>query len=91
MIGSRGNWHRICLMASPRNSVRIFIVEDNDPDVFLVREALRSHGISPEIQHCRDGEEAIRALSQIGQAGLPDVIIVDLNLPKLSGLSLTGC
>ena len=80
VTGTADSW-----MASPGDSARIFIVEDNDPDVFLVGEALRSHGISAEIQHCRDGEEAIQALSQIGQARLPDVIIIDLNLPKVYG------
>jgi DNA-binding response OmpR family regulator len=75
-------------MASPADSARILIVEDNDPDVFLVEEALRSHGISPEIQRCRDGEEALQALCQIGHAGLPDVIILDLNLPKVPGLEI---
>jgi two-component system response regulator len=67
---------------------QIFIVEDNDPDVFLVEETLRVHGIPAQIQRCRDGEEAIQALSQIGQPHLPDVIIIDLNLPKVTGLEI---
>jgi DNA-binding response OmpR family regulator len=75
-------------MESPGDCARILIVEDNDADVFLVEEALRSHGISPDIQHYRDGEDAIQALSQIGLARLPDVIIVDLNLPKVPGLEI---
>jgi two-component system, chemotaxis family, response regulator Rcp1 len=75
-------------MAPPGKPADIFIVEDNDPDVFLVEEALRSQGIQAQIQRCRDGEEAIRALSQIGPASLPDVIIIDLNLPKITGLDI---
>ena len=67
---------------------RIFIVEDNDPDVFLVQEALRAEGISAQIQRCHDGEEAIHALSQIREADLPDVVIIDLNLPKITGLEI---
>lgn len=75
-------------MANPGKPADVFIVEDNDPDVFLVEEALRSQGISAQIQRCQDGEEAIRALSEIGPASVPDVIIIDLNLPKISGLDI---
>jgi two-component system response regulator len=75
-------------MKSPGHPAQIFIVEDNDPDVFLVEEALRSHGISAEIQRCHDGEEAIQALSQIGQPRLPHIIMIDLNLPKVAGLEI---
>ncbi len=67
---------------------QIFIVEDNDPDVFLVEETLRSQGIPAQIQRCHDGEDAIQALSQIGQSHLPDIIIIDLNLPKVTGLEI---
>lgn len=75
-------------MANPDNPAQIFIVEDNDPDVFLVREALRSEGVKAEIQRCHDGEEGIQALSQIVAGGLPDVILIDLNLPKVNGLEV---
>jgi CheY-like chemotaxis protein len=72
-------------MASPGKAAQVFIVEDNDADVFLVEEALRSEGVAAEIQRCSDGEEAIQALSQIGETRLPDIIIIDLNLPKVTG------
>ena len=75
-------------MATPGKPADVFIVEDNDPDVFLVEEALRSQGIPAQLQRCQDGEEAIRALSKIGAASLPDVIIIDLNLPKITGLDI---
>ena len=75
-------------MANPGKPADIFIVEDNDPDVFLVEEALRSQGIQAQIQRCQDGEEAIQALSQIGSTSLPDLIIIDLNLPKITGLDI---
>jgi DNA-binding response OmpR family regulator len=75
-------------MATPGKPVDIFMVEDNDPDVFLVEEALRSQGIQARIQRCQDGEEAIQALSEIGLANLPDVFIIDLNLPKITGLDI---
>ncbi len=75
-------------MASPGKPAEIFIVEDNDPDVFLVEEALRSHGVLAQMERCHDGEEAIQALSHIGASHLPNLIIIDLNLPKVTGLEI---
>jgi DNA-binding response OmpR family regulator len=75
-------------MSSPGNPAQVFIVEDNDPDVFLLEEALREHGIPAQLQRCSDGEEALLALSQIDQAPFPDIIIIDLNLPKVTGLEI---
>lgn len=75
-------------MAQSGKVVAVFIVEDNDPDVFLVEEALRSQGIAAQFQRCYDGEEAIESLSQMGPAHLPDIIIIDLNLPKITGMDI---
>ncbi|MGA2881258.1 MAG: response regulator [Bryobacteraceae bacterium] len=75
-------------MATSGQPADVFIVEDNDPDVFLVEEALRSQGIPVQMQRCQDGEEAIQALSQIGDGRLPDIIIIDLNLPRVTGLEI---
>jgi two-component system, chemotaxis family, response regulator Rcp1 len=75
-------------MSSPGNPAQVLIVEDNDPDVFLLEEALREHGILAHLQRCSDGEEALHALSQIDQAPYPDIIIIDLNLPKVTGLEI---
>ena len=85
----RGCLRREHSMANPSQAAaQVFIVEDNDPDVFLVEEALRSAGVTARIQRYLDGEEAIQALSQIVEARLPDVIIIDLNLPKVNGIEL---
>lgn len=75
-------------MASPGSPAQVFIVEDNDPDVFLVEEALREQHIPVQLQRCHDGEEAIRALSQIGEKHPPRIIIIDLNLPKIPGIEI---
>lgn len=75
-------------MVNPGRPVQVLMVEDNDPDVFLVEEALRSHGILAQIQRCQDGEEAIQVLSQMGEARLPHIIIIDLSLPKVTGLEI---
>jgi CheY-like chemotaxis protein len=75
-------------MAHSGKPVQVLIVEDNEPDVFLVEEALRSEGVPAQFQRCHDGEEAIQALSHIGASPAPDIIIIDLNLPKVTGLEI---
>ncbi len=75
-------------MANSGKPAQVFIVEDNDPDVFLVEEALRSQGLPAQIQRCYDGEEAIQVLSHFSEERFPDIIIIDLNLPKITGLDI---
>jgi len=71
-----------------KNPAQIFIVEDNDPDVFLVEEALRSQGLEANFQRSYDGEQAIRILGQLDPERLPDIILIDLNLPKINGIEV---
>ncbi|MDX2153011.1 MAG: response regulator [Bryobacteraceae bacterium] len=66
---------------------RVFVVEDNPGDVFLIREALRGKNLHFELEHFEDGEEAWRALSEQGGSA-PDVILLDLNVPKTEGSTL---
>ncbi len=69
-------------------SIRILLVEDNPDDEFLLREALDGLGVQGEIVLASDAERA-RALVGAGGPGtidpLPDVILLDLNLPRGSG------
>ncbi|HEY0456928.1 MAG TPA: response regulator [Verrucomicrobiae bacterium] len=72
----------------------LLLVEDNDDDVFIMRAAWRKSGISNRLETVRDGEEAVQYLSGSGAWGerakfpLPTVILLDLNLPKKSGLEV---
>lgn len=69
----------------------LMLVEDNQGDVRLVREALRESGIEFRIKVAGNGHEALNLLGY-GQETipecLPDVILLDLNLPRLSGREL---
>ncbi len=75
-------------MANESKPAKILIVEDNDPDVFLVEEALRAHSVPAQIQRCQDGEEALQVLSQLDESEIPDIVIIDLNLPKVPGIEI---
>jgi chemotaxis family two-component system response regulator Rcp1 len=66
----------------------IAVVEDNAADVYLLRIILRQAQVACVIDHLVDGDEAVAFLLQQGQyqhAPRPDLIILDLNLPKLGG------
>ena len=62
-------------------------MEDNPADVSLVREALEEHDIEGELVVLFDGEKAIQFIGDLdSQASTgPDLLIVDLNLPRKSG------
>jgi chemotaxis family two-component system response regulator Rcp1 len=71
--------------------VRILLVEDNPADVRLTREALKEAKVRNDIQVAPDGEQAMDILHKAGKfhdAKRPDVILLDLNLPRKSGLEV---
>lgn len=73
-------------MASSR-AVHIVIAEDSHPDVILFREALRSVGVDAELKVFSNGEECAEHLRRTEEP-LPDLIVIDLNLPKVDGFDL---
>lgn len=69
----------------------IFLAEDNPADVGLVEEALREHEISYVLRLAQDGMEAKHFIDRMGSAPdspCPDLILLDLNLPKVGGFEL---
>jgi two-component system, chemotaxis family, response regulator Rcp1 len=68
--------------------VDILLVEDNEGDARLAREAMRDSKIRNALHHVVDGEEAMAFLKKQGKhsaAPRPDLILLDLNLPKKDG------
>jgi chemotaxis family two-component system response regulator Rcp1 len=69
----------------------ILLVEDNPGDVRLTREALLEGGVTVELTAVPDGEHALAYLRRDGEhaaAARPDLILLDLNLPKKNGLEV---
>ena len=66
-------------------------MEDNKADVLLVEEAIRAQAIRAELQVITEGEEAIRRIERGAADWIPDLLILDLNLPKRSGLEILAC
>lgn len=71
--------------------LRILVAEDNPGDVELVREALREHHIDCELFITSDGGEVQRYIERMGtheDAPCPDLLLLDLNLPKAHGYEI---
>lgn len=62
--------------------IRVLLVEDNPGDADLTRETLDEGRLHVHIDHALNGEEALQRLAA---PQLPDLILLDLNLPGLSG------
>lgn len=70
------------------NRFIIFLVEDNPADVRLTQEALVNGKVQHELHVASDGEEAmafLRRQESFRQAPRPDLILLDLNLPRKDG------
>lgn len=72
----------------------ILLVEDNQDDIDLTLRALRKHDLNREVVVVKDGAEALEFLFCEGQhadrapSNLPQLVLLDINLPKLSGIEV---
>ena len=66
--------------------LRLLLIEDNPADVELVREALQRFSIPAHLHVAMDGEQAVGLLGAADHK--PDLIILDLNVPKIDGHQL---
>jgi CheY-like chemotaxis protein len=75
----------------------VLLVEDNPRDVRLTQRAFVQTGLPHELRVVRDGDEALRYLRREGSykdpsiSPRPDVILMDLNLPRMSGHEVLDC
>ena len=70
------------------NPIHILQVEDNEADILLTKEALHDLKIIAKISVVNDGEKAIDFIEKKGDytdAKIPDIILLDVNLPKKNG------
>jgi CheY-like chemotaxis protein len=67
---------------------RVLIVEDNPTDALLLRRALTEGGVDYDATVIDDGAKAIEFIDRCEEDRKPELIIVDLNLPKEGGLEV---
>jgi len=69
-------------------NIHILLVEDNEGDIMLIHEALHERPLVERVSVVRDGRQAIDLLDEnirSRSAELPDLILLDINLPKVNG------
>ena len=80
------------MVGSPaRGAARFLLVEDNPQDARLLQEAFRETEAKPQVVHCINAERAWKTLQEALKAPgtqLPDLLLLDLNLPGTSGHEL---
>ncbi|MFC8536492.1 response regulator [Streptomyces sp. NPDC057249] len=75
-------------MNTPVEPIEVLLVEDDPGDELMTREAFEDNKIRNTLHVVRDGEEALDFLYRRGahaEAPRPDLILLDLNLPKYDG------
>lgn len=78
-------------MKQQSRPIEILLVEDNPADVDLTLESFAEISTRNRLHPVKDGEEALRFLRQQGEytnAVRPDMIMLDLNLPRMDGLEV---
>lgn len=70
---------------TPSDELEILLVEDNPDDVALTLRALSRHNLANRVHVARDGAEALEYLADRPR---PRVVLLDLKLPRLSGLEV---
>jgi len=71
--------------------IKVLVVEDNPDDITIIKRAMRKSEVKCELSFAYDGEEALNFLHREGEyedAPKPDLILLDLNLPKIGGLEI---
>lgn len=79
------------LLRNSKDKPRILLVEDNPGDIRLTQEAFKESTLDIQMDVVTDGEMALDFLfkrGRYGEATLPDIILLDLNLPKKNGIEV---
>jgi CheY-like chemotaxis protein len=69
------------------DAIEILLIEDNEGDIVLTLEALQDARIKNKVNVIKDGDAAIKYLEKVkdGNGVVPDLILLDINLPKIDG------
>jgi CheY-like chemotaxis protein len=74
-----------------KKTIEILLVEDSQADARLIIESFRDASVPCHVSHVRDGDKALAFLHrgvEFADAPRPDLILLDLNLPTVSGLEV---
>jgi len=68
--------------------IRILLVEDNPEDIAVTRRVLKHNKLDPALVIATSGRQALDALQNKTMEDLPQLILLDINLPDISGIDL---
>ena len=74
------------MSATQPTALRVYLVEDDADHAMIIGRAIREVGPQTEVYAAEDGEAALAALRQ--DEALPDLILLDINMPGLSGFDV---
>ena len=74
--------------SAAKRAIRVLLVEDNKPDVHVIGEIIKLCGISIDLVVAADGEQALLMLQAPVDEMQPSLILLDWNLPKISGAEI---
>jgi CheY-like chemotaxis protein len=66
----------------------VLLVEDNPDDEMMTRRGIRDSGVKASVSIATDGQQAVEKLVSPDLASLPDLVLLDLKLPRLGGLDV---
>lgn len=75
-------------MTAMARIIHILVVEDDWVDQMEIKRTLEKRGILHRVTLACTGEEALTKLETFDTSDLPDIILLDLNLPRMSGLQV---
>lgn len=71
--------------SSSNDAINILLVEDNPGDIRLTQEAIKTTDREVTLQTITHGDEAVEFFQQATEGSLPDLVLLDLNLPGQDG------
>jgi response regulator RpfG family c-di-GMP phosphodiesterase len=76
--------YKIYLIATKMKKLKILLIEDNMIEVMKLNRSISKLEMNHTIIEANNGEDALKLLSN--KANLPDIILLDLNMPKINGI-----
>lgn len=73
------------MTAAPPEVLNVLMIDDDPADRLLAEEAFAAHDTRVRVRICEDGPSA---LAELRAQALPDVVILDLNMPRMSGFDV---